>query len=71
MSRPSVMQGDDIRVRELVEAAMQAETRGQSQQVEQLLRQAEAVAPRHPLIVNEIARRLLLSGNATGAYAVL
>jgi aspartate beta-hydroxylase len=71
MSRPSVIQGDDIRVRELVEAAMQAETRGQSQQAEQLLRQAEAVAPRHPLIVNEIARRLLLSGNATGAYAVL
>ncbi len=72
MSRPNTaMQGDDIRVRELLELAMQAESRGQSQHAEQLLRQAEAVAPSHPLIVNEIARRLLLSGNATGAYSVL
>ena len=65
------MQGDDIRVRELVELAMQAESRGQSQHAEQLLRQAEAAAPNHPLILNEIARRLLLAGNAKGAYAVL
>lgn len=65
------MQGDDVRVRELVDLAMQAEARGQSRDAEQLLRQAEAVAPRHPLILNEIARRWLLSGNATSAYAVL
>jgi aspartate beta-hydroxylase len=71
MSRPNVMQSDDIRVRELVESAMQAESRGQSQHAQQLLRQAEAVAPSHPLILNEIARRLLLSGNATGAYTAL
>ena len=71
MSRPNAMQADDIRVRKLVESAMQADTRGQSRQAEQLLRQAEALAPSHPLIVNEIARRLLLSGNAAGAYTAL
>ena len=38
MSRPNAMQADDIRVRELVESAMQADTRGQSRQAEQLLR---------------------------------
>jgi aspartate beta-hydroxylase len=65
------MQNDDGRVRELVESAMQAQARGLSQQAEQLLRQAEAMAPNHPLILNEIARRLLLAGNAGGAYAVL
>jgi aspartate beta-hydroxylase len=71
MSRPNAMQADDIRVRDLLESAMQAESRGQSQHAEQLLRQAQALAPSHPLILNEIARRLLLSGNATGAYAAL
>ena len=35
------------------------------------MRQAEAEAPKHPLVLNETARRLLLSGDAANAYALL
>mgnify|MGYP003694683451 CR=1 FL=1 len=56
-------EGDDRRIRQLIESATQAFAGGRAQDAERLLRQAEAEAPRHPLVLNEIARRMLLAGN--------
>jgi len=61
----------DRRIRQLFESASQAFASGRAQDAERLMRQAEAEAPRHPLVQNEIARRMLLAGNAAGAHAVL
>ena len=61
----------DRRVWQLFESASQAFASGRAQDAERLMRQAEAEAPRHPLVQNEIARRMLLAGNAAGAHAVL
>jgi Flp pilus assembly protein TadD len=64
-------EGDDQRIRQLIESATQAFAGGRPQDAERLLRQAEAEAPGHPLVLNEIARRMLLAGNPAGAYEVL
>jgi aspartate beta-hydroxylase len=64
-------EGDDRRIRQLIESATQAFAAGRAQDAERLLRQAEAEAPGHPLVLNEIARRMLLAGNPAGAYEVL
>jgi tetratricopeptide (TPR) repeat protein len=64
-------EGDDRRIRQLIESATQAFAGGRAQDAERLLRQAEAEAPGHPLVLNEIARRMLLAGNPAGAYEVL
>jgi aspartate beta-hydroxylase len=62
---------DDRRIRQLIETAAQATAGGRVQEADRLVRQAEAEAPRHPLVLNETARRLLLSGDAAGARALL
>lgn len=64
-------QNDDRRIRQLIETAAQASAGGRVQEADRLVRQAEAEAPRHPLVLNETARRLLLSGDAAGAYTLL
>ena len=64
-------QNDDRRIRYLIETAAQASASGRVQEADRLVRQAEAEAPRHPLVLNESARRLLLRGDAAGAYAKL
>ena len=64
-------QNDDRRIRYLIETAAQASASGRVQEADRLVRQAEAEAPRHPLVLNESARRLLLRGDAAGAYAQL
>ena len=64
-------EGDDRRIRQLIESATQAFAGGRAQDAERLLRQAEAEAPGHPLVLNEIARRMLLAENPAGAYEVL
>ncbi len=61
----------DHRIRRIFDAAARAFESGQPQQAEQMLRQAEAEAPRHPLVQNESARRLLHAGDAAGAHALL
>ncbi len=61
----------DQRIQQLFQSASMALESGRAPQAEQLLRQAEAEAPRHPLVLNEQARRLLRAGNAAGAQALL
>jgi aspartate beta-hydroxylase len=62
---------DDRRIRQLIENAAQASAGGRVQEADQLVRQAEAEAPRHPLVLNETARRLLMRGDAAGAHGLL
>jgi aspartate beta-hydroxylase len=62
---------DDRRIRQLIETAAQAAAGGRLQEADRLVRQAEAEAPQHPLVLNETARRLLASGNPAGARALL
>jgi aspartate beta-hydroxylase len=64
-------QNDDRRIRHLIETAAQASASGRAQEADRLMRQAEAEAPRHPLVLNETARRLLLKGDPAGAYTLL
>lgn len=66
-----MLEGDDRRIRQLMESAAQASASGREQEAERLVRQAEAEAPSHPLVLNDVARRMLLAGNLTGAYDVL
>ncbi|MDQ6917576.1 MAG: aspartyl/asparaginyl beta-hydroxylase domain-containing protein [Pseudomonadota bacterium] len=66
-----MLEGEDQRIRQLIELATQAREAGRTQEESRILQQAEAEAPRHPLVQNEIARRLLLAGNPAGAYDVL
>ena len=64
-------QNDDRRIRQLIETAAQASASGRVQEADRLVRQAEAEAPQHPLVLNETARRHLMNGNAAGAHALL
>ena len=67
----SIATGDDRRIRQMIELAAQAEAAGRSQEAERLLRQAQVESPRHPLVLNEAARRMLQGGNPAGAYVLL
>lgn len=58
-------------VNHLFEGANRAFERGQAQEAERLLSQARATAPRHPLVLNENARDMLMAGNPAGAHALL
>jgi aspartate beta-hydroxylase len=62
---------DDRRVRQLIESASQNFASGRTQDAERFLRQAEAEAPQHPLVLNETARRLLMADDPAGAHEVL
>ena len=55
----------------MIELAAQAEAAGRSQEAERLLRQAQVESPRHPLVLNEAARRMLHAGNPAGAHMLL
>ena len=66
-----IEQNDDRRIRLLIEAAAQASASGRVLEADQLVREAEAEAPRHPLVLNETARRLLRRGDAAGAHTLL
>jgi aspartate beta-hydroxylase len=58
-------------VHQLFEGMVRAMQNGRPQEAERLLNQARATAPRHPLVLNENARVMLLAGNAAGAQALL
>jgi aspartyl/asparaginyl beta-hydroxylase (cupin superfamily) len=61
----------DQRIRALIGAAREARERGRPQEAIPLLRQAEMEAPRHPLVLNETAARMLANGNVAGALVLL
>ncbi len=63
--------GDDQRIRALIAMAKQNAEQGRHQEANRLLRQAETEAPRHPLVINEAALRLLAAGNAADALVLL
>ena len=54
---------DDQRIPALIDAANQALREGRVDQATRLVRQAEQEAPRHPLVLNELGRRMLVTGN--------
>jgi aspartyl/asparaginyl beta-hydroxylase (cupin superfamily) len=62
---------DNRRILELLEMAAQAFDFGQAHEADRLLQEAQAAAPGHPLVVGEVARRMLLSGNPASAYDLL
>jgi aspartate beta-hydroxylase len=62
---------DDQRVQQIFQSASLAIESGRSGEAEQLLRQAEAEAPGHPLVLNERARRMLMAGNPAAARELL
>jgi aspartate beta-hydroxylase len=62
---------DERRIRQLIEAAEQASASGLAEEAARLVHRAETEAPTHPLVLNEVARRLLLSGDAAGAHRLL
>lgn len=66
-----IAENDDRRIRQLIATAGQAMASGLGEDAERLVRRAEAEAPGHPLVLNETARRLLLSGDAAGAHQLL
>ena len=65
------LQSGDERIRALMAAAGQSARRGQTQEAERLLRQAQNESPDHPLVQNEMAARLLRAGNAEKAATLL
>lgn len=64
-------QADDARIAQLIDQAAQAHTAGRPADGERLVRQAEAEAPDHPLVLNEIGKRKLLAEDPAGALKAL
>ena len=66
-----MVDGDDGRIRQLIDQANQALGSGRPLDAERLVRQAETEAPNHPLVLNEVGKRLLQARNPQGAAEVL
>jgi aspartyl/asparaginyl beta-hydroxylase (cupin superfamily) len=62
---------DDRQIRQLLDAAAQALASGRPYDAERMVREAQAAAPDHPLVLNEIGARKLLARDPAGALAVL
>lgn len=54
---------DDQRVPTLIDAANRALMEGRADESAMLVREAELESPQHPLVLNEVGRRMLMSGN--------
>ncbi|MBV9991779.1 MAG: aspartyl/asparaginyl beta-hydroxylase domain-containing protein [Alphaproteobacteria bacterium] len=61
---------NDQRIRTLISAAKQHAERGQRQEAQRLMRQAEMEAPNHPRVLNEAGLRKLNAGDPAGALAL-
>ncbi|HJY42623.1 MAG TPA: hypothetical protein VJ303_15330, partial [Steroidobacteraceae bacterium] len=59
----NALAGDDQRIPALINAANKALMEGRADEATRLVRQAEQEAPRHPLVLNELGRRMLVTGN--------
>jgi aspartyl/asparaginyl beta-hydroxylase (cupin superfamily) len=62
---------DDERIRGLAAASQRAAIRGNRAEAVRLLKEAERIAPNHPLMLNEAALRTLRAGNTAAAIAAL
>jgi tetratricopeptide (TPR) repeat protein len=62
---------NDQRTRTLIDAAHKARAEGRGDEAAQLLREAELESPQHPLVLNEIGQRMLLSGDLARAHELL
>lgn len=62
---------NDAQIRSLIRAARQSAESGRQFEAERFRRQAEMQAPRHPLVLNEIAMRLIRAGRAVEASKLL
>ncbi len=59
---------DDQRIPTLIDAANRAHAAGRADEAARLVRQAELESPQHPLVLNEIGQRMLLSGDLLRAH---
>ena len=62
---------NDAQIRLLIRAARQSAENGRPLEADQYRRQAETTAPRHPLVLNEIAMQLIRAGRAVEACKLL
>lgn len=62
---------DDQRIRALIDAASKARAEGRADEAARFARQAEQEFPQHPLVLNEIGQRLLVSGDLVRAHDLL
>ncbi|MGZ3403781.1 MAG: aspartyl/asparaginyl beta-hydroxylase domain-containing protein, partial [Phenylobacterium sp.] len=65
------LSSEDKDVRKLIDAASQAMSAGRHYDAERLTREAETKYPNHPMVLNEVGKRKLISGDKAGALAVL
>jgi aspartyl/asparaginyl beta-hydroxylase (cupin superfamily) len=65
------VQGSDTLVRERIRAARLAAESGRIAEAQQLFKQAQSQAPRHPLVLNEIAMQLIRAGKPDEADKLL
>ena len=71
MDRFATVGSQDAHVRALIGSARHAAESGLSFEAQQFLRQAQSVAPRHPLVLTETAKSLLHAGRASEANKLL
>jgi aspartate beta-hydroxylase len=55
----------------LIEAATRAFAEGRGRDAERYLQQAQTLAPNHPMVLNEVARRKLFENDPEAAYGLL
>ena len=67
MTALNAIASDDQRIRTLIDASNRALAEGRAEDAAMLVRQAEQESPQHPLVLNEIGRHMLLSGNLARA----
>ena len=58
---------EEQRIPALIDAATKARMEGRADEAARLVREAELESPQHPLVLNEIGQRMLLSGNPARA----
>ncbi len=63
--------GDDLRIRQMVESSVQALAGGRVADAERTLQDAQSAAPSHPIVLNEVARRKLMAGDSASACDML
>ncbi|HTW38817.1 MAG TPA: aspartyl/asparaginyl beta-hydroxylase domain-containing protein [Steroidobacteraceae bacterium] len=71
VSATEVRTAAEERVAALMAGVEQLVAERRDVEAQRLLSEAEAILPNHPLVLHERARRLLISGDALGAHALL